>query len=68
MRETDLDVAAAYDDMMEHLRVRYILTLPAARALDTGRAPVVRVKLVDAQTGAPLRVNGGLGQLIATVQ
>jgi VWFA-related protein len=68
MRGTDLDVAAAYDDMMEHLRVRYILTLPAARALDTGRAPAVRVRLVDAQTGAPLRVNGGSGQLIATVQ
>jgi Ca-activated chloride channel family protein len=65
LRETDLDVPAAYDDMMEHLRVRYVLTFPASRPLGTGQAPAVRVELVDARTGSPLRLNGGPGRLIA---
>jgi Ca-activated chloride channel family protein len=64
LRETEVDVAAAYDDMMEHLRVRYVVTLPGP--LDAGHVPVVRVELVDPQTGAPLRVKAGSRGLIVT--
>jgi hypothetical protein len=62
MRDTELDVPAVYDDMMEHLRVRYVLTYPSSGP-DAG-AGNVRVELVDPRTGAPLRVADASGKRI----
>jgi Ca-activated chloride channel family protein len=62
LRDTELDVAAVYDDMMEHLRVRYVLTYPAPTANRDART--IRVDLVDPRTGAPLRVVDPSGKAI----
>lgn len=62
LRDSELDVAAIYDDMMEHLRVRYVLTY--ATSNPDGGGSNVRVELVDPRTGAPLRVTDGSGKVI----
>jgi VWFA-related protein len=63
MRDTELDVPAVYDDMMEHLRVRYVLTYTSSHP--DGGAQAVRVELVDPKTGGPLRVTNASGTAIA---
>jgi VWFA-related protein len=60
MRDTDIDVPAMYDDMMEHLRVRYVLTYGSSTS--DSSAGNVRVELVDPRTGAPLRVTDASGK------
>lgn len=61
MRDTELDVPAIYDDVMEHLRVRYVLTYASSSPDGAGN---VRVELVDPRTGAPLRVTDPSGKVI----
>jgi Ca-activated chloride channel family protein len=62
LRDTELDVAAIYDDMMEHLRLRYVLKFATSTA--DGDAGNIRVELVDPRTGAPLRVTDASGKAI----
>jgi hypothetical protein len=73
LREIALDVPAIYDDMMEHLRVRYVLKYVSSNpAAGTGHARTVRVALVDPKTGskagskgeAPLRIVDASGKAI----
>jgi VWFA-related protein len=62
LRDTELDVPAIYDDMMENLRVRYVLTYASSNP-DAGTA-AIRVELVDPKTGGPLRVADAAGKFI----
>ena len=62
MRDVDIDVPAMYDDMMEHLRVRYVLTYGSSTS--DGSAKDIRVELVDPRTGAPLRVTDASGKAV----
>jgi VWFA-related protein len=62
MRDTEIDVPAVYDDMMERLRVRYALTYSMSRS--DGSATNVRVELIDPKTGGPLRVKDASGKPI----
>jgi VWFA-related protein len=63
LRETDLGIRSVYDDVMEHLRVRYVITYGAPNA-EPGSKRTVRVALVEARTGGPLRVVDASGQPI----
>jgi VWFA-related protein len=62
LRETELDVPAIYDDVMEHLRVRYVLTYASSTANESARD--IRVELVDPRTGTPLRITDPSGKRI----
>jgi hypothetical protein len=62
LRDTELDVPAIYDDVMEHLRVRYVLTYASSTANDSARS--IRVELVDPRTGTPLRITDPSGKRI----
>jgi VWFA-related protein len=64
LRETALDVPAIYDDMMEHLRVRYVISYSAPNRESSGSTRKVRVALVDAQSGGPLRIVDATGKAI----
>jgi Ca-activated chloride channel family protein len=73
LREIALDVPAIYDDMMEHLRVRYVLKYVSSNpAAGAGHARTVRVALVDPKAGsksgakgeAPLRIVDASGKAI----
>ncbi len=63
LRDIDLDVPAIYDDVMEHLRVRYVIRyrLPNAAA---GTPRTVRVALVNPKTGMPLKITDATGKTV----
>jgi VWFA-related protein len=65
LRDTLLDASAIYDDMMEHLRVRYIITYTSSSPRGGGTPRRVRVALVDPHTGGPLRITDATGKVIA---
>jgi hypothetical protein len=63
LRDTALDAPAIYDDMMEHLRVRYVIKYTSSAPPNTDAARTVRIALVD-PAGAPLRITDASGKVI----
>jgi VWFA-related protein len=45
-----------YDDLMENLRVRYVITYRSAGDADMSVARTVRIELIDPTTGGPLEI------------
>jgi VWFA-related protein len=64
LRTATLDVRAIYDDIMEHLRVRYVLRYVSSGSDTPESARTIRVELVNPRTGAPLRVTDRSGKTI----
>ena len=56
LHDATIEVPAIYDDIMEHLRVRYVITYVSSSPGNGGSARTVRVALVNPKTGAPLRI------------
>jgi VWFA-related protein len=56
VRNATIEVPAIYDDIMEHLRVRYVITYISSNPGNGGSARTVRVALVNPKTGMPLRI------------
>ena len=54
--DSSLDLAAVYDDLMENLRVRYVIIYKSAARPEEQGPRKVRVELVDSGTGGPLRI------------
>jgi len=63
--ESDLTVAAVYDDIMENLRLRYVVTYVSSNPATSGPARKVRVELVDPKTGQALKIRDSSGRIIA---
>jgi VWFA-related protein len=63
--KTYLEVPAIYDDVMENLRVRYVITYVSSNAATSGPPRNVRVDLIDPSTGAPLTVRDSSGNTTA---
>jgi VWFA-related protein len=69
LRDIALDVPAIYDDMMEHLRVRYVITYVSSNpAAGTRHSRAVRVALVNSKDGSkdgsPLRIVDASGKTV----
>lgn len=62
--ESTLELAAIYDDILESLKVRYVITYRSSNSLDPDSPRTVRVKLVDSRTGGPLKIVDAKGHLI----
>lgn len=63
--EDTFDLAGIYDDLMENLRVRYVITYKSSSgAADLSAARTVRVELVDPTTGDPLRIVDANGRAV----
>jgi VWFA-related protein len=63
-RASVVDAVTIYDDVMEHLRIRYVITyVPDGPALE-GARHAVRVELID-RNGAPLRIVDAAGRSVA---
>jgi VWFA-related protein len=58
------DLSAVYDDIMENLRVRYVITYKSNTTSDNGAARTVRVELIDAKTGGPLEIVDANGKAV----
>jgi VWFA-related protein len=59
-----LDLAGVYDDLMENLRVRYVITYKPTADSDMNGARTVRIELIDSRTGGPLRIVDASGRLV----
>jgi hypothetical protein len=54
--DSSLDLAAVYDDLMENLRVRYVIMYKSAARPEEHGPRTVRIELVDSETGGPLGI------------
>jgi len=59
-----LNLASIYDDLMENLRVRYVITYKSTATKNSSAARSVRVELVDPQTSGPLEIVDASGKSI----
>lgn len=61
-----LDLSGIYDDMMENLRVRYVVRYKSSTSADDlGAARTVRIELVNPDTGGPLEIVGATGKPVS---
>lgn len=63
--ESDSDVPAVYDDIMENLRMRYVISYVSSNPSSTGPQRKIRVELVDSKSGRPLKIRDTSGKVIA---
>jgi hypothetical protein len=54
--ETTVDLSATYDDIMENLRVRYVISYKSSSNDDLDKPRTIRISLIDPATGKPLQV------------
>ena len=57
-------LSPVYDDMMENLKVRYVITYKSSNSGDPNSPRTVRVELVDPQTGGPLAIRDANGRIV----
>ena len=63
--DSTLDLTAIYDDIMENLRVRYVITYKISSGADLNSPRTIRVELVNPKTGKPLHIVDANGKVIA---
>ena len=61
--QNTIDLSAVYDDMMENLKTRYVITYRSSTK-DMASSRTVRVELVNPRTGAPLQIVDANGRPI----
>jgi VWFA-related protein len=61
---TTVDLSAIYDDIMENLKVRYVITYKSSTEGDLNSPRTVRVELVNPKTGGPLQIVDASGKTI----
>jgi VWFA-related protein len=61
--ETTVDLSAIYDDVMENLKVRYVITYHSSIE-DMNSPRTVRVELVNPTTGKPLQIVDSNGRTV----
>ncbi|HLH42612.1 MAG TPA: VWA domain-containing protein [Bryobacteraceae bacterium] len=54
--DSTFDLSDAYDDVLESLRVRYVVTYKSSAAGDSQPARSVRVELIDPASGGPIEI------------
>ena len=62
--ENTLDLAPIYDDMLENLKVRYVISYTSSSNLDMNSPRTVRVELIDPKTGGPLQIVDSNGKTV----
>lgn len=60
--DSTIDLATIYSDMMENLKVRYVVTYQSSTGGDLNTPRTVRVELIDPATGKPLRIVDSSGR------
>jgi Ca-activated chloride channel homolog len=62
--ELTLDLGAIYDDLLENIRVRYVISYQSSLDADVNLPRTVKVELVDSRTGGPLKVSDANGRIV----
>jgi Ca-activated chloride channel family protein len=60
--DSTVEVPAIYDDIMENLRVRYVITYTSSNMGASGPSRKIRVELIDFRTGEPLKIRDSYGK------
>jgi hypothetical protein len=63
--QNTLDMSAIYDDIIENLKVRYVISYLSSTK-DKNSSRNVRVELVNPRTGKPLQIVDASGRTIKT--
>jgi VWFA-related protein len=63
--QSDPELPAIYDDIMENLRVRYVITYVSSNAASFGPPRKIQVDLVDPKTGQTLKIHDATGKPVA---
>jgi Ca-activated chloride channel family protein len=62
---SDLEIPAIYDDIMENLRLRYVITYVSSNPVTSGPPRNIRIELIEPKTGAPLKIHDASGKVMA---
>jgi VWFA-related protein len=62
--QIESEVAGIYDDIMENLRIRYVITYVSSNSASSGPSRKVQVELIDPTTSKPLSVRDSNGKPI----
>ena len=62
--QSDAQIPGIYDDIMENLRVRYVVTYVSSNTATAGPPRSIRIGLIDPKTGEPLKIHDAAGRLI----
>ena len=62
--ETTFELTPIYDDIMENLRVRYVISYKPSTTTATNAPRTVRVELANSKTGEPLQILDANGRTI----
>jgi Ca-activated chloride channel family protein len=65
MIQSDAGLPAVYDDIMENLRIRYVVTYVSSNPSSAGPPRSIQVDLIDPQTGQALRIRDASGKPVA---
>jgi VWFA-related protein len=60
--ESDVEIPAIYDNIMENLRIRYVITYVSSNPAASGPPRKIRVELIDPITGEPLKIRDSNGR------
>jgi hypothetical protein len=62
--DNTLDLSGTYDDIMENLKVRYVITYKSSTQAPLNLPRTVRVELVNPNAGGPLQIMDAKGKTI----
>jgi Ca-activated chloride channel family protein len=65
MLDSKVEIPAIYDDIMENLRLRYVISYVSSNPAASGRPCKICVELIEPKTGKPLTVLDSNGKPIA---
>jgi VWFA-related protein len=60
--ESDVVIPGIFDDIMENLRTRYVITYMSSNPSTSGPPRKIRVELIDPKTGQPLKFRDSTGK------
>ena len=64
--ESNAEIPAIYDDIMENLRLRYVVAYVSSNAEMAGPPRKIRVELIDPQSGESLKFRDSSGKPITS--
>lgn len=65
--DSDGQIPAIYDDMMQNLRIRYVISYTSSNPATAGPPRKIRVELIDPQTNKPLQFRDTNGKPITAI-
>jgi len=62
--DSEVQIPGIYDDIMENLRVRYVVTYVSSNTSTGGPPRSIRIELIDPATGGPLKIHDAAGKVV----